>query len=155
MTLSLVFGLMVVGCKNGERKSSSGGATGSGGPTVLVRTGDREIAFRVEVARTPAERERGLMYRESMATDAGMLFIFDEQMPLTFWMKNTFIPLDMIFIDSQRKIVGIVENAAPSSLTPRHPGQPAQYVLEINGGLSARLGVRPGMLVEFRNVPGP
>ena len=161
-SLSLALGLscalvFIAGCKNGERKGSTENAAAVaavGAVTVVVRAGDREVPFRVEVVRTPAEREKGLMYRDRMDQDAGMLFIFESDLPLTFWMKNTFIPLDMIFIDSGMKIVGIVENAAPGTLTSRSPGVPAQYVLEINGGLAAKLGLRAGTSVQFRNLSG-
>jgi len=124
-------------------------------PTVVVPATGRDVTFRVEVARTPPEHERGLMYRSHLDADAGMLFLFDRPQALTFWMKNTLIPLDMLFIDSDRKIVGIVENAEPQTLTSRRVDAPAQYVLEIGGGLAARLGIRPGATVEFHDVSGP
>ncbi len=124
-------------------------------PTVVVPATGRDVTFRVEVARTPPEHERGLMYRSHLDADAGMLFLFDRPQALTFWMKNTLIPLDMLFIDSDRKIVGIVENAEPQTLTSRRVDAPAQYVLEIGGGLAARLGFRPGATVEFHDVSGP
>ena len=79
--------------------------------------------------------------------------VFEQPGPLTFWMKNTLIPLDMIFIGSDRHIVGIVENAEPQTLTGRRSGGVAQYVLEINGGFCAKLGVQIGSEVDFRDVP--
>ena len=115
--------------------------------------GGRTVPFRVELARTEPEREQGLMYRERMDSDAGMLFIFERAAPLTFWMKNTFIPLDMIFIGADRHIVGIVENAEPRTLSARRVAGASEYVLEINGGLSAKLGIRPGAVVDFSGVP--
>jgi uncharacterized membrane protein (UPF0127 family) len=123
--------------------------------SVLVPAAGRNVSFRVELARTPEEHERGLMYRPQLDPDAGMLFLFDRPAPLSFWMKNTLIPLDMLFIDADHKIVGIVENAEPQTLTSRRVDEPAQYVLEIGGGLSARLGIRPGAIVEFRDVLAP
>ena len=104
---------------------------------------------------TPEEHARGLMYRSTLATDAGMIFVFDESSVQRFWMKNTLIPLDMIFIGKDRKIVGIVEDAAPETETERMVGVPSQYVLEIGGGLSARLGIHAGEPVEFQNIPQP
>jgi uncharacterized membrane protein (UPF0127 family) len=83
-----------------------------------------------------------------------MLFLFEGQEVHNFWMKNTLIPLDMLFIDRDRKIVGIVENAEPQTLTSRRVDQPSKYVLEIGGGVAARLGIRPGTKVEFRDVGG-
>jgi len=93
------------------------------------------------------------MFRKSMDADAGMLFVSENERPHVFWMKNTLIPLDMIFIGANRRIVGIVQNAEPQSLTGRQVDGPSQYVLEIGGGLSASLGIRAGQFVEFRGVP--
>ncbi|HEY7376781.1 MAG TPA: DUF192 domain-containing protein, partial [Polyangia bacterium] len=107
------------------------------GATVTVDTGARKVPFKVELAITSAEHERGLMFREQMAPDAGMLFISDSPRRQVFWMKNTLIPLDMIFIGADWRIAGIVENAEPKTLTSREVPAPSQYVLEIGGGLSA------------------
>jgi uncharacterized membrane protein (UPF0127 family) len=142
------------GCKNSQQMS----AGASAGSAVAARVnipldGGRTAAFRVELARTEAEREQGLMYRDRMDTDAGMLFIFERAAPLTFWMKNTFIPLDMIFIGADRHIVGIVENAEPRTLSARRVAGTSVYVLEIGGGLSAKLGIHPGASVDFSGVP--
>jgi uncharacterized membrane protein (UPF0127 family) len=105
-----------------------------------------------EVAATPEARTRGLMWRTQLAAGAGMLFIFPRQQPLTFWMKNTLIPLDMIFFDEALTIVGIEESAVPRTLSSRGPGAPAKYVLEVPGGWSARVGLRPGLKVELLGV---
>jgi len=118
--------------------------------TVTIDTGARKVPFQVELAVTSAEHERGLMFREHMAPDVGMLFISDSPRRQVFWMKNTLIPLDMIFIGADWRIAGIVENAEPRTLTSRDVGLPSQYVLEINGGLSARYGLRAGQLVDFQ-----
>jgi uncharacterized protein len=119
-------------------------------PTVTVDTGERKIPFKVELAITPQEHERGLMYREHLAPDAGMLFISESPRRQVFWMKNTLIPLDMIFIGADWRIAGIVENAEPKSLSAREIAAPSQYVLEIGGGLSARHGIRAGQAVDFQ-----
>jgi uncharacterized membrane protein (UPF0127 family) len=122
-------------------------------PRVTVSTqGNRQVVFQVEVADTPAKREMGLQYRRELADDRGMIFIFAGESPQTFWMKNTPIPLDMIFIDRQRKIVGIVAETVPFSLDPRSVGIPSQYVLEIKGGLTKRLGIRAGDAVRFDGI---
>jgi uncharacterized membrane protein (UPF0127 family) len=118
--------------------------------TVTIDTGARKVPFKVELAITAAEHERGLMFREHMDPDAGMLFISDSPRQQVFWMKNTLIPLDMIFIGADWRIAGVVENAEPKTLTSRDVGVPSQYVLEINGGLSARFGIRAGQPVDFR-----
>jgi len=142
-----------VGCKNsaGQRQTASAGPE-TAASTVVVDTGERQLTFHVEVARTEPEREKGLMFRDRLAPDAGMIFLFERPSVQTFWMKNTLIPLDMIFIGSDRAIVGVVENAQPLTLTARSVGEPSQYVLEIGGGLAARLGIRAGQRVELRGV---
>ena len=123
-------------------------------PRVLLEAGDgTQHAVRVELARTPQEQERGLMFRRELAEDAGMLFIFRVSDRHAFWMKNTLIPLDMIFIDEGGRVAGLVESAEPLTLTPRDPGVEARYVLEVRGGWARRHGVRPGARVRFENVP--
>jgi uncharacterized membrane protein (UPF0127 family) len=118
--------------------------------TVTIDTGARKVPFKVELAITAGEHERGLMFREHLDADAGMLFIADSPRHQVFWMKNTLIPLDMIFIGADWRIAGIVENAEPKTLSSRDVGVPSQYVLEINGGLSARYGIGAGQLVDFQ-----
>jgi uncharacterized membrane protein (UPF0127 family) len=123
-------------------------------PRVVLETpeGARHVVT-VELARTPREQEQGMMHRRELAEDAGMLFVFPASERRAFWMRNTLIPLDMIFIDDGGRVAGIVENAEPLTLTPRDPGVPARYVLEVRGGWAARHGVRPGARVRFENVP--
>jgi uncharacterized protein len=124
-----------------------------GEPKVTVSTeGNRQVTFKVEVADTPAKREMGLQYRRELADDRGMIFLFAGESPQTFWMKNTPIPLDMIFINRERKIVGIVANTVPFSLDPRSVDIPSQYVLEINGGLAKRVGIAVGNAVQFNDI---
>ena len=129
-------------------------AAAPAGPVVILHSGGRALPFRVELAASEPQRERGLMYRNHLDPDAGMLFVFDREAPLTFWMKNTLIPLDMIFISSGRHIVGIVENAVPETETPRRVEGLSRYVLEIAGGMSRRLGISAQSEVEFQGVPG-
>lgn len=123
-------------------------------PRVIVETpaGARH-AVRVELARTDAERARGLMRRGELADDAGMLFLFDESADHVFWMKDTLIPLDMIFIGEDGRVVGVVERAQPGSLSGRSVGAPSRYVLEVKGGWASARGVRAGDRVRFENVP--
>ena len=155
LALTLVVGLAPLpACKNNGQPGQTP-APPLTRATVTIDAGDRKLSFRVELALTDAERNRGLMFRESMAADEGMLFVFDRQFNHTFWMKNTLIPLDMLFIDKDRRIVGIVANAEPQTETGRSVGIPSQYVLEINGGLSGKLGIRAGHVVEFQGVPAP
>jgi len=122
--------------------------------TVTIETGAWKVPVAVELAVTPAEHERGLMYRERMDSDAGMLFISDSPRHQVFWMKNTLIPLDMIFIGADWRITGIVENAEPRTLSSREVPGDSQYVLEINGGLSARYGLHAGQAVHLDAAAG-
>jgi uncharacterized protein len=105
-------------------------------------------AFQVEVARNDAERAQGLMYRRSLAPDRGMLFDFARVQPISMWMQNTYIPLDMIFIRPDGTIARIAANAEPLSTRTIPSGEPVLAVLELNGGTAARLGVKPGDRVE-------
>ncbi len=126
-----------------------------GAPRVVVETADgKRHAVAVEIARTDAQREQGLMFRRELGAEAGMLFLFDETSEHGFWMKNTLIPLDMIFIAEDGRIVGIVEGAEPLDETLRTVGAPSRYVLEVRGGWSKAHGVRKGDRVRFENVLG-
>lgn len=114
--------------------------------TLVTASGSH--AIEVEVAATPKEREIGLMNRESLADDTGMLFDFRESRPVSMWMKNTLIPLDMLFIDKTGTIVRIARNAKPHSLETIPSGKPVRYVLEINGGAAAGYGAKAGDRLE-------
>ncbi len=103
-----------------------------------------QARFSVEVADDARERGVGLMNREEMATGAGMLFVYDRPQPVSFWMRNTLIPLDMIFMDESGRVTRIHENAVPLDETSIPGGDDVQFVLEINGGLSKRLGIEVG-----------
>jgi len=110
--------------------------------TISTRTGDH--AFSVEIAATPATRERGLMDRRFMPMDRGMLFEFERDGPVAFWMKNTYIPLDMVFIARTGAVTRIVDRAEPLSETPIPSGGPCAAVLELNGGVAAQIGLKAG-----------
>ncbi|ABS27575.1 DUF192 domain-containing protein [Anaeromyxobacter sp. Fw109-5] len=141
--------LVVLCCVN-----ANGSDARTPAPRVLVETASgARHAVRVELARTDAERARGLMWRERLEPDAGMLFLFEESAAHGFWMKNTLIPLDMVFIGEDGRIVGVVERAEPGTTTQRAVGAPSRYVLEVNGGWCAARGVRAGDRVRFENVP--
>jgi uncharacterized membrane protein (UPF0127 family) len=105
----------------------------------------------VEVARTPASRERGLMDRPELAPDAGMLFVFDAAAPHAFWMKNTLIPLDMIFLADDGRVLAVVERK-PLTLDTTDGGVSSRYVLEVNGGWARAHGVARGDQVTLENV---
>ena len=105
--------------------------------------------FRVELARTAQEQARGLMFRTAMGADEGMLFPFDPPRDASFWMKNTVIPLDIIFIGTDGRVLNINANAEPYSLEPRSSAGIAKAVLELNGGRAAALGIVPGAQVKW------
>ena len=131
--------------------SACGG--GDDTPQVVLRPEGRpEVRVRVELARTGQEQAQGLMFRESLDADAGMLFLYQDEGIRVFWMRNTLIPLDMIFISADLTVAGVVENAEPQTDTQRQVGKPAQYVLEVNGGFAAAHGITADTPVEFRNI---
>jgi uncharacterized membrane protein (UPF0127 family) len=134
--------------------SKKGSEPAEASPRVVVETaaGARH-AVTVELARTDEERARGLMHRRSLPDDRGMLFLFGETAEHAFWMKNTPLPLDIVFIDDGGRIVGVVERAEPYSEALRTVGAPSRYVLEVNGGWTRARGVGPGDRVRFENVP--
>ncbi|MDT8329378.1 MAG: DUF192 domain-containing protein [Roseovarius sp.] len=111
---------------------------------VHLRGPGGEAAFRVELADTDAERAQGLMHRESLAASAGMLFVYPEPKSVGFWMKNTLIPLDMIFMDATGTVRRIGHEAQPHDERPVMGGDGIQTVLEINGGLARRIGISEG-----------
>jgi len=123
------------------------------GPTVILHSqkGDKDIA--VEIADTPAEREVGLMHRKSLAGDSGMFFVFDEADTRNFWMKNTLIPLDMIFFGADYKVLNVAKRVPPCEADPcavYSSMGPSRYVLEVNGGLSDEIGLKEGDKAELK-----
>lgn len=107
--------------------------------------------FNIEVANTESKREVGLMNRKSLDINSGMLFLFDSEQPLSFWMKNTFIPLDMIFIGSDKKINKVYKNTTPIREDLTYNGM-GKYVLEINGGLSDKLDIKEGDTILLQSI---
>lgn len=106
-------------------------------------------SFKAEIADEPQEISLGLMYRQELEQDHGMLFIFENEVMSSFWMKNTLIALDMIFISQDKKVISIVHEAEPQTTSPRLASAPFKYVLEINGGLANKFGILPGDSVLF------
>lgn len=123
--------------------------------TITLHTVTGVVTVQVDVANDEASRERGLMYKRSMPPDQGMLFLFADEAPRSFWMKNTYIPLDLIFIDARHQVVGVVQHAEPLTTTPRFIATPAQYVLEVNAGFAQRFRVDQDTLVSFTGLPQP
>jgi uncharacterized membrane protein (UPF0127 family) len=117
--------------------------------SIFAPGGAKRASVHVEIADDEASRERGLMFRSRMDEDAGMIFVFKAQQVVYFWMKNTEIPLDMIFADGDGRVVGIVADAKPYSKQTVGPGKPSQYVLEVNGGFCKRHGIVAGGWMRF------
>jgi uncharacterized membrane protein (UPF0127 family) len=107
------------------------------------------LTLQVEIADDDDERQKGLMFREQLAEDEGMLFIFPSERRNSFWMHNTLIPLDMFFIDSSWTVVGVVEKAEPLTDSPRQVARMSQYVLEVPGGFAKRHGYGAGQKLRF------
>ena len=121
-------------------------------PRVVITTANGEVPVTVEIAATPAQQSLGLMYRKELGANAGMLFVFPTLVEHPFWMKNTVLPLDMIFLGDDRRVVGIVKDAVPFTTTQRTVDAPSRYVLEVNAGFSAKHGVATGDQVRFEQI---
>ena len=122
-------------------------------PKVYLSAPQGDLAVTVEIAASSAKIERGLMFREHLPPDDGMLFLMKDERKWPFWMHNTLIPLDMIFIAKDLTIAGIVENAEPRTDSLREVNAPSLYVLEVNGGYCAAHKVAAGAKVRFEGVP--
>lgn len=135
-----------------EASKTSQGGTGQGSAAAQaanlerleVVSGDRRHIFMVEVARNDAQRARGLMFRQSMPQDNGMLFDFERDQMVSMWMKNTYISLDMIFIFADGRVHRIESRTEPESEKIISSGVPVRAVLELNAGVATRLGLKPG-----------
>ena len=161
---ALMVAAALPGCKSepqapAEPPSAPQPASSAAAPSELpliplqIRSGGQAHEFTVEVAQTPEEQAQGLMFRESLGPKAGMLFPFNPPRPASFWMKNTLIPLDMIFIRTDGRIERIGANAVPKSLEPVTSYGPVAAVLEIAGGRAAQLGLKEGDQVIWTGGP--
>ena len=121
---------------------------------VTIQTKDSEYIFNVEIAITAKERSRGLMYRKELKQKEGMLFLYPKKQIIKMWMKNTLIPLDMIFVDSNGKIIDIFKMTLPKDLTPIGPDVKLRGVLEINGGLTSYLNINKGDFIIHPSLNG-
>jgi len=117
--------------------------------SLTIDTGSGPQHFAIELALTPEQQEQGLMFRRSLPADAGMLFDFGETRDASFWMRNTLIPLDMLFIDAGGHVADIHEHAVPLSEDPIESKVPVRAVLEVNGGTVSRLGIKLGDVVHY------
>ncbi len=160
----LVLAVVVSGCSTPSRRDeaaqnqthpvSNSQASTSPPSRVTITTPAGEAAVEVEVVSTPAKVEKGLMFREHLGVDAGMLFLMGRDYDWAFYMRNTLIPLDMIFITRDLTVAGVVANATPRTETLRQVGKPSRYVLEVNGGWAAAHQVVAGASVRFDGVKG-
>jgi uncharacterized membrane protein (UPF0127 family) len=116
---------------------------------LVISTAKGQFPFDIELALTPPQMAQGLMYRRTLAADAGMLFDYGDPQPIAMWMKNTLIPLDMIFVAKDGKVVDFHERAVPLSLDTIESRVPAKAVIEVNAGTVARLGIRIGDTVHY------
>src|SRR5579872_1195600 len=148
--LHIIFGFLALAFPIAAQAASS--APGLPVETITIDTKTGPHAFSVEVAADDESREKGLMYRMTMAPDAGMLFDFHTPQPVSFWMENTVIPLDMLFVRADGTIARIKENATPYSRENIPSGEPIEVVIELNGGRAAALGIAEGARVHAPNL---
>ena len=127
-----------------QAQTPSGLVTFPSAPLAIQTSDGKRHSFKVEVASSAEERAQGLMFRRSLAPDAGMLFDFGRTEPVAMWMKNTLIPLDMLFIASDGAVVNIAQRTVPGSLTTIPSAKPVRFVLELAGGTASRLAIKPG-----------
>lgn len=139
-------GVVTQGC------SSSANPSAAILPKVIFHTKPADVPVSVEICADPESRNQGLMFRKHLEPGHGMLFLFPQEDIQTFWMKNTLIPLDMIFINGQHQVVGIVAKAEPLTLTGRQVEVPSQYVVEVPGGFAEQYGIVSGTRVTFPNI---
>jgi len=137
---ALVLGWLAIGPAEAQQTL----ATFERDSLVLHTAEGAELAFDIELAVSSQQQAQGLMYRQSLAADAGMLFLYRPAREVSMWMRNTLIPLDMLFIAEDGTVVRVAERAVPLSLATISSGERVRAVLEINGGMASRLGIRPG-----------
>ncbi len=137
--------LVLIAAASGRADDTAFGET-----ELWIESAEERHRFVVEVALTDRQWSRGLMFRKDMAPDRGMLFRYDGERPVAMWMKNTFIPLDMLFVGADGRIKRIAENTTPLSLETIHSGGPVAAVIELNGGITRRLGIAPGDQVIYK-----
>lgn len=120
---------------------------------LAITTASGSHPFEIELVRSPADMEKGLMFRHTMAPDHGMLFDFGSPQSISMWMKNTYLPLDMVFIASDGHVLRVAENAKPMSEEIIPSDGPALGVLELNAGVAAKIGLKPGDTVQASIFP--
>ncbi len=158
-TLAITASVLLVACSEAPKTTNNNStAEAPKAEPPFVKEGELDIIaadgkpikhLSIEKALTESERAQGLMYRSSMADSCGMLFVMDNEEEQNFYMKNTIMPLDIMYIDSKKKIVTIARYTKPYSLDNILSGKPALYVLEVNAGFSDKYGVKEGDKVQF------
>jgi uncharacterized membrane protein (UPF0127 family) len=153
-----LFGCALCGCTSSKKPGTQTSSErfvptkpNVGLPTglLVLHGGGKSIRIQVEICRTAKERATGMMFRKELGALSGMLFVFEKQDNHSFWMQNTYLPLDMIFIDKKLRVVGIIENAEPLTTRSRVVDEASTYVLEVNGGFARARGVKVGAKVEL------
>lgn len=140
----VLFALIFSWLAMGSAEAQQGLATFERDSLTVETAEGSELTFDIELAVSPEQQAQGLMYRQSLAADAGMLFIYRPARRVSMWMRNTLIPLDMLFIAEDGVVVKVAERTVPLSLATVSSGERVRGVLEINGGMASRLGIRPG-----------
>lgn len=123
--------------------------------TLVLNTDTGPHSFNIEIAKTPSEKILGLMYRRSLPADAGMLFLYDRPQPVTFWMRNTYIPLDMVFIGADGRVQRIESHTEPFSLAVIPSDGEVEAVLELNAGTADAIGLKVGDKVDYQALVEP
>ncbi len=141
---TLAFALSLGACSDEPQAQQVPTQPGRTTETMTIQTDLGPQVFHIEVAVTQEQKTTGLMFRRELAPDAGMLFTYETPQIITMWMRNTYLPLDMVFIDSLGRVVNVAERTVPESLATIPSAAPAIGVLEINAGTAARLHIRPG-----------
>ena len=149
--LLFLLAALLFACSSGPQKSSGKEVS----VHFLLADGKRTPNVSAELAITEGQRSLGLMYRKELAEDRGMLFVFPSETMRSFWMKNTYIELDMIFMNKRRKVVSIIHRAIPHTETSRRSTKPAKYVLEVPGGLAETWGLTAGVTMKVEGEIPP
>ncbi len=152
MIRALPVALLILGCgSDWNPDAPEVPALGPLEASITIQSADGPVTVKGPVAATDAERAKGLMYRkERLADDEAMLFVMDEDKSHSFWMKNTYIPLDMLFVDVHGNIVCVIEEAQPLTTTSRRCEKPSRYVIEVDGGWSRRHRVFAGQQADIQ-----
>tara|TARA_B100000497_G_scaffold126090_1_gene164028 strand:- start:1262 stop:1795 length:534 start_codon:yes stop_codon:yes gene_type:complete len=136
--------------KNSSKKTFEPSFIKEGIGYFLSNLGDTIAKFQIELAESNKDIQIGMMWRKKMSKDMGMLFLMPEEKIQSFWMKNTYLPLDIIYINSENRVVSVIDNAKPMSESPMPSKEPAIFILEISGGECAKLGIQPGNLWTWK-----